>query len=317
MPGAPRWSTSCGSGSPLGERDNVVCGTGASHRPAAMSELHVTTWGDGEPVLFVHGSFVRGGATWAEQRPLADRYRLLFVDRRGFGDSPPTGGEDFERDADDIAELLGDGAHLVGHSYGAVVSLIAAGRRPGAVRSLAVIEPPAFHHRLRERGRPGDGAAGRRRPRPGVGLHARGVLSGVPARHGLRPRDAASECLVGPQRRPSVPRASRPSGPRCTSACPGRRDVPLELLEAATFPKLVISGGWDTASPATRATAGAALLAVCDVLAERIGAERAVIPGAFHSPHRAQAAVFNACLADFLDATPGDRDREPPPARRG
>ena len=99
-----------------------------------MSELHVTTWGDGEPVLFVHGSFVRGGASWAAQRPLADRYRLLFVDRRGYGDSPPTSGEDFDRDADDIAELLGDGAHLVGHSYGAVASLIAAGRRPGAAR---------------------------------------------------------------------------------------------------------------------------------------------------------------------------------------
>jgi pimeloyl-ACP methyl ester carboxylesterase len=109
-----------------------------------MSDLHVTALGDGEPVLFVHGSFVRGGASWAGQRPLADRYRLLFVDRRGYGGSPPAGGEDFEREADDIAGLLGDGAHLVGHSYGAVVGRLAAGRRPGAVRSLTVIEPPAF-----------------------------------------------------------------------------------------------------------------------------------------------------------------------------
>jgi pimeloyl-ACP methyl ester carboxylesterase len=35
-----------------------------------------------------------------------------------------------------------DGDHLVGHSYGGVITLLAAGRRPTAVRSLTVIEPP-------------------------------------------------------------------------------------------------------------------------------------------------------------------------------
>jgi pimeloyl-ACP methyl ester carboxylesterase len=281
-----------------------------------VSELHVTTWGDGEPVLFVHGSFVRGGATWAEQRPLADRYRLLFVDRRGFGDSPPTGGEDFERDADDIAELLGDGAHLVGHSYGAVISLIAAGRRPRAVRSLAVIEPPAFHlasasaaaQAMAQRvaavlARASDFTPEAFYP---VFLHAMGYdLETLQLR-------AWSDLSVGlPPESIAAFRASM------HQRLPWEARVPLELLAAATFPKLVISGGWDTASPATRATAGAALLAVCDALAERIGAERTVIPGAFHSPHRAQPALFNARLAEFLDATRGDRDREPSPERLG
>ncbi len=40
-----------------------------------------------------------------------------------------------------FAELLGDGAHLVGHSYGAVIALLAAAERPEAVRSLTVSEP--------------------------------------------------------------------------------------------------------------------------------------------------------------------------------
>ena len=40
-----------------------------------------------------------------------------------------------------FAELLGDGAHLVGHSYGAVIALLAAALRPDAVRSLTVSEP--------------------------------------------------------------------------------------------------------------------------------------------------------------------------------
>jgi pimeloyl-ACP methyl ester carboxylesterase len=106
--------------------------------------LNVTVWGDGEPAVFVHGSFGWGEETWREQRPLADSHRLLLVDRRGFGGSPANGRVDFERDAEDVAELLADGAHLVGHSYGGVVSLLAAARKPHAVRSLTVIEPPAL-----------------------------------------------------------------------------------------------------------------------------------------------------------------------------
>jgi pimeloyl-ACP methyl ester carboxylesterase len=39
------------------------------------------------------------------------------------------------------AELIGDGAHLVGHSFGGCVALDAASRRPDAVRSLPLIEP--------------------------------------------------------------------------------------------------------------------------------------------------------------------------------
>ncbi len=106
--------------------------------------LNVTVWGDGEPAVLVHGSFGWGSKTWEKQRPLAETYRLLLPDRRGFGGSPPEGRVDFDRDADDVADLLAGGAHLVGHSYGGVVSLLAAGRRPDAVRSLTVIEPPAL-----------------------------------------------------------------------------------------------------------------------------------------------------------------------------
>jgi pimeloyl-ACP methyl ester carboxylesterase len=269
-----------------------------------MSDLHVTTWGDGEPVVFVHGSFVRGGASWAAQRPLADRYRLLFVDRRGFGDSPPTGGEDFDRDADDVAELLEDGAHLVGHSYGAVVSLIAGGRRPGAARSLAVIEPPAF------------GLAPRSPAAQAMRQRIAAVFAGAvdltpeafyPAFLQAMGYDletlhlrAWSDLSAG--LRPDSIAAIRTS---MHQRMPWEAVVPVGRLAAGSFPKLVISGGWDTASPATRATAGAGLKDVCDVLAKRIGAARAVIPGAFHSPQSTQPAAFNECLAAFLTLASG------------
>jgi pimeloyl-ACP methyl ester carboxylesterase len=45
---------------------------------------------------------------------------------------------------------MGDGAHLVGHSYGGLGVLFAAARRPEATLSLVLLEPGAFalgqHH---------------------------------------------------------------------------------------------------------------------------------------------------------------------------
>src|SRR5437764_1331287 len=62
---------------------------------------------------------------------------------------------------------------------------------------------------------------------------------------------------------------------------------PLDVLRAAPFPKLVVSGAHS-----------AAFDAVCDVLEERLRAERAVLSGAQHSVPRAPG--FNEVLAEFL-----------------
>ena len=61
---------------------------------------------------------------------LAERWPLVIANRPGFGASPPLERSDFEVEAPLFAELLGDGAHLVGHSYGAVIALLAAADAP-------------------------------------------------------------------------------------------------------------------------------------------------------------------------------------------
>jgi pimeloyl-ACP methyl ester carboxylesterase len=78
--------------------------------------------------------------------------RLLAYDRRGFGSSPRNAVLDsglFERDADDLAELLtargAAPAHLVGHSDGATVGLVTAYLHPELVVSVTAI---AAHVRL-------------------------------------------------------------------------------------------------------------------------------------------------------------------------
>jgi hypothetical protein len=70
---------------------------------------------------------------------------------------------------------------------------------------------------------------------------------------------------------------------------PAEAVIPCDRLARAAFPKLVVSGAH---SPAFEA--------VCDVLEERLGAERAVLPGAGH-PVQRLGAPFNALLADFVE----------------
>jgi pimeloyl-ACP methyl ester carboxylesterase len=230
--------------------------------------LNVTVWGDGEPAVLVHGSFGWGSKTWEKQRPLAESYRLLLPDRRGFGGSPPDGRVDFDRDADDIADLLGDGAHLVGHSYGAVVSLLAAGRRPDAVRSLTVIEPPALGvvrgDPVVERLVDGVEAAIDEAADPSD-YRARFLRSfGLPAPDGE---------LVGQEL--EAARASWAERP------PWEADIPFDRLRGIRT--LVVRGDWRNTPPSAREQAGAAFHAVCNVLEARLGAESATFPAA-HNP---------------------------------
>ena len=50
-----------------------------------MPRLDVQEWGQGVPVVLVHGSLDTGDEAWQGQRPLADEgYRLVVVNRRGY-----------------------------------------------------------------------------------------------------------------------------------------------------------------------------------------------------------------------------------------
>jgi pimeloyl-ACP methyl ester carboxylesterase len=226
-----------------------------------MSHLFVDSWGTGMPVVLVHGSLATGAEEWQAQRPLADEgFRLLVPDRRGYGNSPVAAGEDFLSDADDIAELMGNGAHLVGHSYGGLGVLFAAARRPHATLSMALLEPGAF-------------ALGQDHPA------ARALVDEVRLlwEQNLPDEDWGIRFLkaVGSDPdalSPELIAAAVSLVPVCRHGRPiWQSDLPLAELAATSFPKLVVSGGHS-----------AAFDAICDDLAERIGASRAVVAGAGH-----------------------------------
>ena len=245
--------------------------------------LNTVVWGNGEPALFVHGSMSWSTDAFSEQRPLADHYRLTLVDRRGYGESPPTPASDFEVDAQDIAELLRESAHLVGEGYGAIACLIAAGLRPGSVRSLTVIEPPAFEL-LR-----------------GDELIEQVIENQRRAYSQTTPEDFLQtylgtypdEPLPGFSLTRQEVAAIRTT---MTERPPWEARLPLAALATARFPKLVASGDWATRFPQRRGTLGRAYNLVCDALAERIGAERVVFKNAAQNPQIENPQAFNASL---------------------
>jgi pimeloyl-ACP methyl ester carboxylesterase len=220
-------------------------------------------------VVLVHGSVANGPATWAALEPLGRRFELVVPNRGGYPPNPPLERIDFERQVEELAPLLDDEAHLVGHSYGGVISLLLAARHPQTVRSLTVNEPPAF---ALARGNP----------------EVERLVGGLESFFAAGPYEPEQYlrgflALVGSAARPPEPLPPElAQGARAAMAerPPWEAQIPLEELAAASFPKLVVSGGHS-----------AAFDAVCDVLEEGLGAERAVLPGAGHSLPRAPGYV--------------------------
>jgi pimeloyl-ACP methyl ester carboxylesterase len=106
-------------------------------------------YGNGPPLVLIHGAFSDHRSNWAYVRPLLEPHFTVFaVARRGRGRTDATSGHSLEDECGDVAELLrriGAPAALLGHSYGALVALGAALQTPGLVRRLVLYEAPWPH----------------------------------------------------------------------------------------------------------------------------------------------------------------------------
>lgn len=102
--------------------------------------------GDGPPLHFAHANAYTPGCYRQLLAPLAKRYRVLAMAQRAlWSGSPPTGADLWRLAADDLLRFL-DQQGLetvigVGHSLGAVATMLAALRQPARFRALALIEP--------------------------------------------------------------------------------------------------------------------------------------------------------------------------------
>ncbi len=89
------------------------------------TRLYVKTWGEGKPVVLIHG-WPLSGASWDPiSNALADAgFKAIAYDRRGFGRSDqPSGGYDYDTFAGDLGAVIdgcagGQDVALVGFSMG-------------------------------------------------------------------------------------------------------------------------------------------------------------------------------------------------------
>jgi pimeloyl-ACP methyl ester carboxylesterase len=225
---------------------------------------------------------VHGGSgpqrTWEMQSPLAERWQLVIPSRRGFNDSPPAERQDFEDDAADLLPLLSPVAHLVGFSYGGLGALLAAGQRPDLVRSLTIIETPLYSIAG------GDGEIERFER-----LSNEFLADGLDARPEVLEEFLPAAALPGPASGPLPPDIEAEIRLARGGRRPGEASPNLEAIRQAGLPVLVVSGDHL-----------AGLETLCDLVAEALDGERAIIAGRGHAIPRADG--FNDRLEAFWSA---------------
>jgi pimeloyl-ACP methyl ester carboxylesterase len=107
--------------------------------------------GEGDALVFVHGS-ASDVRTWSNQLDFfPKRYRTIAYSRRFHAPNAPIprdASDPIQVHVNDLASLIrmmgAEPAHVVGHSWGGLVSLLAAKQAPELFRSLVLIEPPVI-----------------------------------------------------------------------------------------------------------------------------------------------------------------------------
>ncbi|WP_392544288.1 alpha/beta fold hydrolase [Oryzobacter telluris] len=239
--------------------------------------------------VLVHGAVTAGRETWQAQQELAGEFELLVPDRQGYGTDGPDRPDDPVADAETISDLLGDGAHLVGYSMGAMAAMLAAARRPASVRSLVLVEPPALDL-VRGRADADEFVAGYEAVRA-ASPDAERFLRDFLVFFGADPAEVAQipEPMPEDMRRAAVA--------QFTGAIPWEVPTPVAELAATRFPVVVVSGGHSEMFDA-----------VCDVLADLLDADRAVIRGGGHGV-QFTGAPFNTLLRETWTSDPGTHRR--------
>lgn len=235
--------------------------------------LHVEERGSApDPVaVVIHSAGLVGSETLDIFGLAPPGFHVFAPDRTNYGQSPPSvaggGGRSqggvaevalIRDDAEDIASLLGDGGHLFGYSYGGVVALCIASAHPELVRSLTLVEPPAYQVA------PDD---------PDVAATRDRIASAFSATFD----DAASywrtfvtATFVDPPIPPEAVPADRQEASR-REQVPWDVELDLDAIAGASIPTLVICGDWDPG-----------FSAVCRHLASRLDGRLVEYPGANH-----------------------------------
>jgi pimeloyl-ACP methyl ester carboxylesterase len=136
--------------------DKNIPGWSQYRNPEKVNELQLasSSTGKGEPVLLIHG-FGASSYSWRHIiEPLSQKYRVIAVDLKGFGDSPKP--RDNRYSVYEQARLVRNfilekglqNLHIIGHSYGGGVALVTSvylsASHPNLQSSLTLIDSIAY-----------------------------------------------------------------------------------------------------------------------------------------------------------------------------
>ena len=245
--------------------------------------------GSGPALVFLH-AFPLNKAMWAPQTSaLADDWRCLTIDTRGFGESAAVPPFTVDRFADDVVAVLDharvDRAAVVGLSMGGYVAFALWRRAPERLRALVLADTRAG----------ADAADARER---------RHELIALARTQGVKPViDRQIVGLLGKTTRSARPNVeARARSIAETSTVDGivgaleallARPDSTSTLSTITVPTLVIVGDEDVITPQKEARA----------MHEQIRDSRLeVLSGAGHLSNLEQPTSFNTTLRQFLEA---------------
>jgi pimeloyl-ACP methyl ester carboxylesterase len=243
--------------------------------------LYVETTGDGEPVVFVHGSWSDHHAWDAVVPELPAGFKAVTYDRRGH--SASTGEGSLLDDIADLEGIIEEPAHLVGSSLGAQIALRLAIARPDLVRSLALHEPGFWSLE------PGDASI------QAMQASLRQALAMIEQGRDEDGARAFADLVLGPDAwDTALPEALRRTMVANTHTfLEEERDTEVAALDLPIeidHPTLLTTG--DESDPAFH-------VVMERLAAELPHAERATLAGAGHSPHRTHPAEYASLLASF------------------
>ncbi len=117
----------------------------------ADTELHVVVQGpeEAEVIIVLHGGPGADHRYLQVLEPLAKNYRVVWYDQRGTGLSARAvtakdqSLDTFVADLDSLVDRFGQGnkVHILGHSWGAMIATLYAGKHPEKVKGLILGEP--------------------------------------------------------------------------------------------------------------------------------------------------------------------------------
>jgi esterase len=114
-------------------------------------DLNYKEFGQGEPIIILHGLFGMLDNWQAIAKQLAEEYLVYIIDQRNHGRSPHVDVHDYCHMVEDLREFMEThwiyGAHLIGHSMGGKTAMQFALEHPGMVNNLVVVDiaPKAYN----------------------------------------------------------------------------------------------------------------------------------------------------------------------------